>query len=339
MSRAAVIGAGLMGHGIAQVLALGGLEVVVHDPVAEALETVPSRIAANLEALGIAADVRVELEPELDAAAAGVDWLFEGAPEDLRLKQEIFERLDAVAPPDAVLATNTSVMKIADIATRAQGRGRIVGTHWWNPPFLVPLVEVVQGPETDPAVVSRTIALLRSLGKTPVHVRRDVAGFVGNRLQHALWREAFDLVDKGVCDAETVDTVIKAGFGRRLAVLGPIENADLVGLDLTLAIHEYVLPQLDPPSQPSAGLRERVIRGELGMKTGAGFRRWSDHEAGEVRRRVLERLAAAAHDEKGDTHESRCVDDRLDGPVRDQGGQPGCAGHARGDRSRREGRI
>jgi 3-hydroxybutyryl-CoA dehydrogenase len=293
MARAAVIGGGLMGHGIAQVLALGGLDVVVHDPVPEALEAVPARIAANLESLGIATDVHVELEPELEAAAAGADWVFEAAPENLELKQEIFERLDGAAPPDAILATNTSVMRVADVGARAGRRGRVVGTHWWNPPFLVPLVEVVQGPDTEPAAIDRTLALLRALGKTPVHVRRDVAGFVGNRLQHALWREAFDLVDKGVCDAETVDTVIKAGFGRRLPVLGPMENADLVGLDLTLAIHEYVLPELDPPSQPSPGLRERVARGELGMKTGAGFRTWSEQDAADVRRRVVDQLAAA----------------------------------------------
>ena len=293
MARAAVIGGGLMGHGIAQVLALGGLDVVVHDPVPEALAAVPGRIAANLEALGIDGDVRVELEADLEAAAAGADWVFEAAPESLALKQEIFERLDAAAPPGAVLATNTSVMRVGDVAGRARGRGRIVGTHWWNPPFLVPLVEVVQGPDTEPATIDRTMFLLASLGKTPVHVRRDVAGFVGNRLQHALWREAFDLVDKGVCDAETVDTVIKAGFGRRLPVLGPMENADLIGLDLTLAIHEYVLPELDPPSQPSAGLRRRVADGELGMKTGSGFRAWTAEEAAAVRERVLERLAAA----------------------------------------------
>jgi 3-hydroxybutyryl-CoA dehydrogenase len=290
--RAAVIGGGLMGHGIAQVLALGGLDVVVHDPVPEALAAVPGRIAANLEALGIDADVRVELESELDRAVNEVDWVFEAAPEDLALKQEIFERLDAATPPDAVLATNTSVMRVGDVAARATRRGRIVGTHWWNPPFLVPLVEVVQGPETEPATLDRTMSLLASLGKTPVHVRRDVAGFVGNRLQHALWREAFDLVDKGVCDPETVDTVIKSGFGLRLPVLGPMENADLIGLDLTLAIHEYVLPQLDPPSKPSAGLRRRVEGGELGMKTGAGFRSWSEDDAAEVRARVLDRLAA-----------------------------------------------
>jgi 3-hydroxybutyryl-CoA dehydrogenase len=296
MERAAVIGGGLMGHGIAQVLAIGGLDVVVHDPVPEALEAVPARIAANLEALGVAVDLRIELESDLETAAACADWIFEAAPENLELKQQIFERLDAAARADAVLATNTSVMRVGDIGTRARRRGRIVGTHWWNPPFLVPLVEVVQGPETHPAIIQRTIALLETLGKTPVHVRRDVAGFVGNRLQHALWREAFDLVDKGVCDAETVDTVIKAGFGRRLPVLGPMENADLIGLDLTLAIHEYVLPQLDPPSRPSEGLRRRVESGKLGMKMGAGFRRWSHRDAAAVRERVLVRLAAEDND-------------------------------------------
>jgi 3-hydroxybutyryl-CoA dehydrogenase len=293
MPRAAVIGGGLMGHGIAQVLALAGVDVVVHDPVPEALAAVPARIAANLQALGIEAEVRVDLESELEAAAGGADWVFEAAPEDLELKQQIFERLDAVARPDAILATNTSVMRVRDVAAQAVRRERIVGTHWWNPPFLVPLVEVVQGPDTEPAAIDRTIAFLTSLGKTPVHVRRDVAGFVGNRLQHALWREAFELVDKGICDAETIDTVIKAGFGRRLPVLGPMENADLVGLDLTLAIHEYVLPELDPPSQPSDGLRQRVQRGELGMKTGAGFRHWFERDADEVRGRVLARLTAA----------------------------------------------
>jgi 3-hydroxybutyryl-CoA dehydrogenase len=158
----------------------------------------------------------------------------------------------------------------------------------------VPLVEVVQGEDTDPAVVERTLALLDGAGKTAVHVRRDVAGFVGNRLQHALWREAFDLVDAGVCDAETVDTVVKEGFGRRLAVLGPVENADLVGLDLTLAIHAYLLPALRPPSEPSAGLRARVERGELGMATGAGWREWTPAEAGAVRERLSEALAEQA---------------------------------------------
>ena len=285
-----------MGHGIAQVLAGRGMDVVVHDPVATVLGTVRQRIASNISSLGGDATVAgtVALEPDLERAVSEADWVFEAAPENLELKQELFRRIDSAAPPSAVLATNTSVIRVGEIAQRAVNRGRIVGTHWWNPPYLVPLVEVVQAADTTAETVERTMALLRALGKTPVHVRRDVAGFVGNRLQHALWREAFALIDAGVCDPETVDTVVKLGFGYRLAVLGPIENADLIGLDLTLDIHDYILPRLEQPSEPSPGLRERVRRGDLGMATGAGYRTWTKEQAAEVRQRVLTHLAAAA---------------------------------------------
>jgi len=285
-----------MGHGIAQVLAGRGMDVVVHDPVATVLGTVRQRIASNISSLGGDATVAgtVALEPDLERAVSEADWVFEAAPENLELKQELFRRIDSAAPASAVLATNTSVIRVGEIAQRAVNRGRIVGTHWWNPPYLVPLVEVVQAADTTAETVERTMALLRALGKTPVHVRRDVAGFVGNRLQHALWREAFALIDAGVCDPETVDTVVKLGFGYRLAVLGPIENADLIGLDLTLDIHDYILPRLEQPSEPSPGLRERVRRGDLGMATGAGYRTWTKEQAAEVRQRVLTHLAAAA---------------------------------------------
>jgi 3-hydroxybutyryl-CoA dehydrogenase len=242
--RVCVIGAGMMGHGIAQVFALEGASVVVHDPVDEALRSVPERIAANLRTLGAdpgAADA-VALESELDAALADADFVFEAAPEDLELKQELFAHLDRVARPAAVLASNTSVMRIGDIAARVANAERVVGTHWWNPPFLVPLVEVVQADRTAAGTVARTMELLRSVGKTPV------------------------------------------------------ENADLVGLELTLAIHDYVLPTLDPPSEPAAGLRKRVEDGRLGMATGEGFRRWTPEQADETRRRMLEHLRAAASD-------------------------------------------
>jgi 3-hydroxybutyryl-CoA dehydrogenase len=290
-----IVGGGLMGHGIAQVLAGHGATVTVHDPDDETLKSVPARIAANLEQLGEDASIaeKVKLAKTLDEAAGDADWVFEAAPERMELKQAIFAQLDEQVPPTAVLATNTSVMRITEIAARTKHPERVVRTHWWNPPYLVPLVEVVQGERTDPQTVQRAIDLLREAGKTPVHVRRDVPGFVGNRLQHALWRQALELVDQGVCDAEDVDTVVKASFGIRLPVPGPIENADLVGLDLTLDIHDYVLPTLDPPSQPAAGLRQRVRDGDLGMKTGAGYRRWTAEQADEVRRRLLAHLAAA----------------------------------------------
>lgn len=291
----AVVGAGLMGHGIAQVFAVQGARVRLHDPSAEALTSAPARVAANLRAIGQdpAAAERIALEADLGAAVAGADWVFEAAPEDLALKQELFARLDELAAPEAILATNTSVMPVTEISARAGRPERVLGTHWWNPPYLVPLVEVVEGERTSRAAIDRACDLLARAGKTPVHVRRDVPGFIGNRLQHALWRQAFELVEQGVCDAEAVDTVIKAGFGARLAVLGPMENADLVGLDLTLQIHDYVLPTLDPPSAPSPGLRQRVADGRLGMKTGAGFREWDEEQAAAVRRRLLDHLVAA----------------------------------------------
>ena len=290
-----IVGGGLMGHGIAQVLAGKGATVTITDPDKATLESVPERIAKNLETLGEDQSVaqRVRLAPTLEEAVGDADWVFEAAPERMELKQQVFAEIDRNAPAGAVRATNTSVMRVTEIAAKTENPERVVGTHWWNPPYLVPLVEVVQGEHTNVGVIARTIALLEQAGKTPVHVKRDVAGFVGNRLQHALWRQALELVDAGVCDAEAIDTVVKASFGIRLAVLGPMENADLVGLDLTLDIHEYVLPTLDPPSEPAAGLRERVEAGDLGMKTGAGYRRWTAEEADEVRRRLLAHLAAA----------------------------------------------
>ncbi len=275
-----------MGHGITQVLAQSGMDVAVHDPVPDVLEAVPARVAENLRALDqdTAALNRIVLAPTLEDAVADAEWVFEAAPEKLELKQELFAQLDDATAPDVVLATNTSVMSVTEIAARARVKRRIIGTHWWNPPFLIPLVEVVQTQETDPDVVARTLAFLSAVGKTPVHVQRDVPGFVGNRLQHALWREAFNLVESGVCAPETVDTVVKSGFGLRLPILGPMENADLIGLDLTLDIHEYILPRLDPPSPASEGLRRRVQEGRLGMKTGGGFLDWPAERAEELRR-------------------------------------------------------
>lgn len=167
-----------------------------------------------------------------------------------------------------------------------------MGTHWWNPPYLVPLVEVIKTPATDPKLAKEMFDLLASVGKTPAMVEKDVPGFIGNRLQHALWREAIALVADGVCDAETVDTVVKASFGRRLPVLGPIENADLVGIDLTLAIHETVLPAIDHTPGPSPYLKKLINSGRMGMKSGEGFRKWTSDQQAELRARVLSHLKA-----------------------------------------------
>lgn len=291
----AVVGAGLMGHGLAQVFAEAGAEVSIHDPLPEQLGSVLERVSANLRSLGrdVGAAGRISPCERLDDAVAGAELVIEAGPEDPAIKQSIFGQLDSLAPAGTILATNTSSIPIGQIAAGAADRGRVIGTHWWNPPYMIPLVEVVPTSDTREDAVTRTIEFLRTAGKTPVRIKRDVPGFVGNRLQHALWREAIALVAEGVCDAETVDTVIKNSFGLRLAVLGPLENADLVGLDLTLAIHEQILPYIDRTPGPSPYLQELVAAERLGMKSGEGFRRWSATEAEAVRRRLTAHLSAA----------------------------------------------
>jgi len=294
-ARIAVVGAGLMGHGIAQVFALAGHDVTITDTVMKNLDTVIARIAANLRDLGDdpLAIARVRPCLELAEAVREADYVVEAILEDLPLKQKLFADIERHAPPDTILASNTSVIPITAIMQGLQKRERALGTHWWNPPFLVPLVEVIETQWTAPEAVAWTMELHRAAGKKPAHVKKDVPGFIGNRLQHALWREAISLVENGICDAATVDAVIKASFGRRLAVLGPLENADLVGTDLTLAIHNTVLPAIDSRPVPSPYLQKLVADGKLGFKSGEGFRKWSAEDQAALRARVLQHLKAA----------------------------------------------
>jgi 3-hydroxybutyryl-CoA dehydrogenase len=293
--RIAVIGAGLMGHGIAQVFACAGHAVTVQDPFPEALASLHERVAANLRRLGLpdTAVERITACGEVADAVAEAAFIFEVAPEDVALKQELMDRITRCAPPTAVIASNTSSMPVATYAATARGRDRVVGAHWWNPPYLIPLVEVVQGAETSSATVEATMALLAGVGKLPVLVRRDVPGFIANRLQHALWREAMALVQDGVCDAQTVDLCIKNSFGLRLSVMGPLETADLGGLDMILSIHEQILPSIDRTPGPLPILVDKVNAGDLGMKTGRGFYEWTPDEAAATRRRLTDHLIAA----------------------------------------------
>ncbi len=268
-SRAAVVGAGLMGRRIAGVLASAGLDVVITDTNAEILH------AATAEATQVVGADRgsVSAVADLAAAVGDADLVVEAIVENLAVKQDLFERLASFAP-DAVLATNTSVLPIGAVTERVDDGGRTIGTHFWNPPDLIPVVEVVPGARTAPETVDRVVALLTEAGKLPVRVGRDVPGFIGNRLQHALWREAIALVAEGVCDAATVDLVVRNTIGLRLATLGPLENADYIGLDLTLAIHDAVIPSLNHDPHPSPLLRELVADGQLGARSGHGFLDW-----------------------------------------------------------------
>jgi 3-hydroxybutyryl-CoA dehydrogenase len=291
-----VIGGGLMGHGIAYLLAAAGHDVRVFEPDVQIRASLPRRLQAIADLLGddAARWRRICAYDRLPPAVADATFVFEAAPEKLPLKQRIFAELESTVAPDTILASNSSAIPTTDIGRDLTHRERVVGTHFWNPPHLVPLVEVIQNENTSDAVVRATMDLLRETGKTPVHVRRDVPGFVGNRLQHAMKREAIALVAAGVCDAETIDTVVKEGFGARTAVLGPMEQSDLVGLNLTLDIAEVLYEHLDRTPGPHPFLREKVKAGKLGMKSGEGLRKWGPGEADAVRARLSRFLAEQA---------------------------------------------
>jgi len=291
-ARISVVGAGLMGHGIAQVFAVAGHAVTITDALSQNLDTVTSRIAANLRDLGEdeGAVKRVRISADLAEAVRDADYVVEAVSEDLPLKQQLFADIERHVRADTILASNTSVIPITAIMQGLANRERALGTHWWNPPYLVPLVEVIETQWTSAATLATTMALHEAAGKKTAHVKKDVPGFIGNRLQHALWREAISLVEHGICDAQTVDAVVKASFGRRLPVLGPLENADLVGTDLTLAIHNIVLPAIESRPEPSPYLQKLVAEKKLGFKTGEGFRKWTPAEQAALRSKVTAHL-------------------------------------------------
>jgi len=285
-----------MGHGIALTLARAGHPVAIFDPVPGALHAVRARIDDSLKLMDIDAKDRqgvpnkCELCNSIADAVASATIVFEAAPEKLPLKQQIFAEVEAHAPEEAIFASNTSVIQITRIMGGLHRRHRALGTHWWNPPHMIPLVEVIRTEWTDDASVEATMDLLADAGKTPVRVDKDVPGFIGNRLQHAMWREAISMVENGICDAAAVDTVVKTAFGRRLSVLGPLENADLVGTDLTLDIQQIILNDLENSAVPSPYLSRLVADGNLGMKSGTGFYAWTPGEADAVRTRVAQHL-------------------------------------------------
>jgi 3-hydroxybutyryl-CoA dehydrogenase len=295
-TRVTVIGAGLMGHGIAYIFASSGYKVALHDAHAPTLASAPKRIEALFELIGTdkANLANVEYHPEFAAAVANADFVFEAVAEKPEVKQAVFAQLEAAAPANAILCTNTSAIPIKTVGEKVKNQKRVIGTHYWNPPHLIPLVEVVQAEFTSQDTVDRAMALLTAVGMSPVHVKKDIPGFIGNRLQHALKRECIALVANGVCDAETVDKVVKEGFGARLAVIGPLEQSDMVGLGLTLDIHKVLIADLDRTPGPDPFLVDRVAKGKTGMAVGEGFRKWTAEQAAEVRARLNKFLVDAA---------------------------------------------
>lgn len=285
----------MMGPGIAVSLALGGVETTIVSRTAEGagngLDTARGQIATIAENglctadEAAAANARLSASADLEAAVATADFVSESAPENLALKQELFATLDRVAPPEAILTTNTSGLSINAVSERCERPERILTAHFWNPPHLMRLVELVRGDKTSDAAVERTKALLETCGKAVVVVKKDRPGQLGNRLQHAMVREAIHIVAEGIADAEDVDLAAKAGFGLRLPVYGIFEHQDAVGLDLVLAIQDYVNQDLAREPHAHASLKDMVERGELGRKSGKGYYDWSEKDWDELRER------------------------------------------------------
>ena len=292
---AAVIGTGMMGPGIAGSLALGGVRATIlsrtEEGAAKGVETARAQLrilAENgLEELVNVRDAfdRLDGSCAFDRTVENVDLVIESAPENMDLKQKMFSHMDAVASRTAVLATNTSGLSITAIATRCRHPERVLTTHFWNPPHLMPLVEIVLGEKTSAQVAQNVRELLIACGKTPVVVKKDRPGQLGNRLQMALVREAAYIVGEGIADVEDVDLVAKNGFGLRMPAYGIFEHQDAVGLDMGLSIVDYVSKDLyNEPKAPNF-YRAKVARGELGAKTGKGFYDWSKKSIEEVRAR------------------------------------------------------
>lgn len=292
-----VIGAGLMGHGIAQSFLMGGYPVRLYDIGEAVLEKAREGIRRNLrifsdhgllgEEEGSTAMGRLVLTTDLGEAAAGADFVVEAAPEDLSLKQGLFERLESLCREETLLASNTSSLTMAEMGIRVQHRERLVITHWFNPPHIVPVVEVVRSPWTSEETLVTTCRLHEKIRKVPVRIEKEVPGFVINRIQMALVREVLDLYEQGVASAEDIDRAVKGSIGFRLASIGPIRTMDLGGLRLWLRVCENLFPRIQSSAELPVSLKGLVAQGHEGVKTGRGFYAYTDAGARDEIARVV----------------------------------------------------
>ena len=289
MNSIAIIGAGTMGAGIAGLFAHAGCEVSLVDLDEDLLDRGRRLLRMGQDALCEAglreagdADAdgkRIICTTDLEAACEGVDLLVEAISEDMNLKQEMFAKFDTLCPPNAILATNTSGLSVTAIADSTGRPHLVAGMHFWNPPHIIPLVEVTRGTATSDDTAEALMDISRRLGKKPILVRRDVPGFVGNRLQFAVVREALHLLAEGVASAEDIDTAMTAGPGLRYGFMGPLRTADLGGLDVFRAISEYLFAALDSGKEPSPLLDSLVKEGKFGAKSGEGFYQYGAEDA------------------------------------------------------------
>jgi 3-hydroxybutyryl-CoA dehydrogenase len=287
-----IVGAGLMGHGIAQAFAIHGYPVSIFDAQPKVLQSVPDRIHKNLKVFLELEKVKesqiddcianIDLCDELGSLCKDADFIIEAIEENLASKLKVFEELEQHIDSNAIISSNTSAISITKLSEGLRHKQRFLGTHFWNPPHIIPCVEVIKGEHTSGTVFETVFNLMKAVGKEPVKVLKDVPGFLGNRLQHAMWREAMSLAEKDIASPEDIDKVVKYGFGLRLPFIGPLETADLAGLDLSYDVHKYLFPFLENSSEPSQRLRNMVEEGLLGVKTGKGFYDWPQERIASV---------------------------------------------------------
>ena len=302
--KVAVIGAGLMGHGIALEFAAAGFDVTINDRNEDLLEHALERSKKGMELLVSTGRIddsdiesaltRLSASADLRTAVENADFVIEAVTENLELKKSIFEQLDKLCQPHTILLSNTSTYLPSALASVTGRPDRVAIAHYFNPPHLLPIVEVVRGPETSDETVAATMALFAGIGKKPALVRKEVQGFIGNRLQFALFREALAMVAAEVAAAQEIDEVVRSSFGRRLSVAGPFELRELIGLDLALAIGKQIVPSLDNTKTVPAVLAQKVRDGHLGTKTGKGFYDWTPESAEALRLRIGTALAEMA---------------------------------------------
>ena len=302
--KIAVIGAGLMGHGIALEFAAQGHDVTINDVSEELLNNAMERAEIGLKVLADTGRIspeqvdsalkRIRASADLQGAVEDADFVIEATTEDLNLKRRIFADLDRFCQPHTVLLSNTSTFLPSAVAANVNRRDRIAVAHYFNPPHLLPLVEVVRGPETSQQTVDATVELLESVGKRPVVLQKEIQGFVSNRLQAAIFREALHIVSSGGATTAEVDEIVRSSFGRRLSVAGPFELRELIGLDLALDIGKQIRPSLNNTREVPPLLADKVAAGHLGTKTGKGFYDWTPKSAEALRSRVASALADIA---------------------------------------------
>jgi len=276
-----VIGAGIMGHGIGLTYALGGYRVVLNDTREEILTNAISHIRNELKTFAesglISQDMiektlsRLTTTTDLKEAVKDADFVTEAAVEDVGVKREIFTDLDIFCPEHSILTSNTSSLVMRDFTSQCKRRDKILITHWFNPPHIVPVVEVVRGEETSDETMELVYALLKKVKKLPVKILKEIPGFVVNRIQTGMFREVWSLWQQGIASPEDIDLAVKGSFGFRLAAIGPLETCDLGGLDLWYGIAARLFKVIDDAHQPSEALKKKVEAGELGLKSGKGF--------------------------------------------------------------------